>query len=99
MQLNGPAGQPGAPGGAQMNEAGGGNQDGGCATATGLAPVSYCATIDGRFPAPAVPSVTTRFAVEPDSAIAKKGAVDTGSTQSSPAGASKPERSPTMLSG
>src|SRR5436190_1149676 len=77
----------------------GANQDGGCATATGLAPVSRSATTRGRLPVADTPRVTTWLAVEPDSAIAKYGAGETGNKQSRPAGASKPERSPTRLSG
>ena len=78
----------------------GGVQDGAWASATGFAPVSRVATTFGRLRVPACrPSVTTWFAVDPDSAIAKYAAGEKENTASSPAGASKPDRSPTMLSG
>src|SRR5262245_12255723 len=95
-------GQPGPPGGAQMNPFGfGGTKAVTCATVTGLAPVSRLVTIAGNWPAPAaMPSVATRLAVEPDSATAKiTGANVAVRISSRPAGASKPERSPTIASG
>ncbi len=68
------------------------------AIATGFAAVWIVSTICGRLLAPVWrPSVWTWFA--PDSARAKNGFGENGKTLSRPAGASKPERSPTRLSG
>src|SRR5439155_25391000 len=100
MKEKGPVGHPVAPT-RQMKLVGGGDHAGGCATATGFAPVSSVAMIVGRLKVPAwTPSVRTWFAVDPDSATAKNGGADVVPQRlSSPAGASKPDRSPTMLSG
>src|SRR5688500_1776271 len=96
----GRAGQPGVPSWQIQPASSGLNQDVGCATATGLAPVGNSRTMFGNVNAPGVmPSVTTWFFVEPDSASAKNAVVEKGKMLSRPAGASKPDRSPTIESG
>src|SRR5262245_38162266 len=94
-------GQPGEPGGAQMKLPAtiGATTAGTWAQATGFAPVSMADRIVGIVPPGPMPRPTTRLAVEPDSATAKKFGGGAEKRQSRPAGASKPERSPVIASG